>query len=567
MKKESAIQNEITAQKLAIQKLKREIFGIDKTYKSAYIKEFMAEFRTYRRIVTMERIIRAAADSDIVYFGDYHPLDASQDLLLRLMRELTAYGRKVVLAMEMLYTHQQPSLDRWMKGTIPETEFLDEIEYYSEWGFNWKSFRRIFELAKDPFIPIFGIDEEPRDQLRFIRKRDRLIARRIAMIRRFFPGYLILVMIGESHLASGHLPAEVRARYGDAYHEIIVVQNIEAIYWQLLARGKEDADAVLIDSARYCIFNTSPILKYESYRDIIDAWIGGATDEKWTQAFEGMVGDILLFLGENKESVKVTVREGWRESINIVFPEVQCRKTYKAFAVHLRSRGVSQLGTFAGIEYLRQHGVLYLPAINEFLVVRFESFHVLREAARFVVWALRDRVGIRSRTGAEAKDRFYSFVLEEALIHFGSKIVNPKQDCMETDPVLRSIDARGVVRCALPRLSMRETREVAGFVKYHFKRDRKLNGCLRVTDKLEKIYRLGVKRRWFIVRTLGSTLGEALYHAYHDGRFSQEEIIDLFRERFEISGSSCERYISLVRRTSPYRGYGGSHQKPAFYRR
>ncbi len=562
MRKESVIQNEIAAQKLAIQKLKREIFGIDKTYKSNYIKEFMYEFRTYRDIVPLERVIREAADSNVVYFGDYHPLDASQDLVLRLMRDLTAQGRKVVLAMEMLYTHQQPSLDRWMKGTISEGEFLEEIEYYSEWGFNWESFRRIFELAKDPFIPIFGIDEEPRDQLTFIRKRDRLIARRIVMIRRFFPGYLILVMIGESHLASGHLPAEVRDRSGDVYREIIVVQNIEAIYWQLLAEGKEDANAVLIDSAKYCIFNTSPILKYESYRQIIDTWTGGVTDEKWIPVFEEMVDDILLFLEQDKRSVKVTVREGWREPIDIVFPEVQCRKTYKAFAAYLRLGGVSQLGTFAGIEYLRRHGVLYLPAINEFLVMRFESFHVLRESVRFVVWAMRDRIGKSNVTGAEARDRFYTFVIEEALIHFGSKIVNPKQDCMETDPVLRSIDSRGVVRCALQRLSMRDSREIAGLVKYHFKRDRDSSACLRVTEKLRKVYRLGIKRRWFVVRTLGSTLGEAIYRAYHDGRISRDEIVDLFRERFEVPGSSCERYIALVRRTSPYRGHGGSYGNP-----
>ncbi|MCX5754344.1 MAG: ChaN family lipoprotein, partial [Candidatus Krumholzibacteria bacterium] len=200
------IEDEIRANRRVIARLKREIFGVDKTHKSRYIREFQSEFRSFRSIARAGEVIDEASRRDIVYFGDYHPLDASQDWVLRLMKELSARGRKVVLALEMLYVHQQDSLDRWMKGTIGEAQFLDAIDYRSEWGFDWRSYRRIFELAKDPFIPIFGIDSEHRDHLKFIRRRDRLAAQRIGTIRKFFPEHLILVVIGESHLASNHLP-------------------------------------------------------------------------------------------------------------------------------------------------------------------------------------------------------------------------------------------------------------------------------------------------------------------------------------------------------------------------
>lgn len=556
----NTLQMEITAQKRAIARLKREIFGIDKTYKSKYIREFMAEHRAFQEIVPLGHVIDEAAAADVVYFGDYHPLDASQDLVLRLMRELTSRARPVVLALEMLYTRQQPSLDRWMKGTITEGEFLSEIEYKSEWGFNWESYRRIFMLAKNPFIPIFGIDEEPRDQLTFIRSRDRLIARRIMTIRRFFPGHLVLVVVGESHLASNHLPAGVRAFCGEPYREVIVVQNIEEIYWQLLGSGKETADAVRIDRTRYCIFNTSPILKYESYREIIDAWSGDGTSDRWTPVLEKMVDDILLFLVRDRCELCVTVRDGLQETIDDVFPEVYCCTTYKAFATLLRSKRMSQLGTFAIIEYLRQCGIAYVPAVNAFLVMRFESVHPLREAARFVVWATRDRVGKERGTDRDPADRFYEFVLEEALLYLATKFVNPKQDCLETDPVLRCIDSRGVVRCALPRLSMSDTRKIVRMVKYHFRRDRKTDVRFPVTRKLEAIYRLGIKRRWFAVRTLGHTLGDAIYTAYHAGQVTRDEIIELFRERFEAPGSARGRYLAFVRRTSPYRGHRGSYR-------
>ena len=182
MPQEKIINAEIDEQRRLIQRMKREIFGIDKTTRSSYIKDFLSEFSTYQRVCTTGEVLERAALSDIVFFGDYHPLEESQEWLMRLMTELAASDRRVVLAIEMLYVQQQEQLDRWMKGMLSEEEFLEQIDYRTEWGFDWESFRRIFEMAKDPFIPIFGIVTEPRDHLKYMRQRDRMIASRIKNI-------------------------------------------------------------------------------------------------------------------------------------------------------------------------------------------------------------------------------------------------------------------------------------------------------------------------------------------------------------------------------------------------
>ena len=46
-----AIEEEIRANRRVIARLKREIFGVDKTHKSRYIREFHSEFRDFRSIV------------------------------------------------------------------------------------------------------------------------------------------------------------------------------------------------------------------------------------------------------------------------------------------------------------------------------------------------------------------------------------------------------------------------------------------------------------------------------------------------------------------------------------
>jgi hypothetical protein len=554
MKASQIIEKEIQAQKRIIADLKREIFGIDKTNKSSYIKDFNSEFKRYKSICATDAILDKAAECDIVYFGDYHPLDRSQGWVLRLMKELTARGRKIVLALEMLYVQQQVFLDQWMKGTITEEQFLSAIDYYSEWGFRWKSYRRIFELAKDPFVPIFGIDSEPRDHLKYIRMRDRLIAKRLGTIRKFFPGHLMLVVIGESHLASNHLPALMRKAWPGDCRDIIIVQNIDNLYWQLLRAGKNHVTAVKIDERRYCIFTTSPILKYESYREVINYWIEGQKGDRQTPVLLDMMNNILSFLLGRRRRPEVTISEEYRAPLEDDFPDIHYRRTYKAISLYLRSMKISTLGVAAAQECLKLCGASYVPAINDFLIVKFDPLYIAREVSRFIVYAMRDEIGRANKVQRRYDDRFYAFIVEEALSYLGSKIINPTQDCLGSDPLLTTIDARGVVRKAAPRFSLEATREIVHLLKYHFSRERSSSGSLRITPKLYNIYRMDIKKRLPIVKTLGHTLGEAIYEAYHGGKVTRNDIVNLFKERFDTPGEAASIYMNWVNRTGPYRG-------------
>ena len=71
---EESIEKEIWAQKRVVLSLKREIFGIDYTSNSKYIKDFKSEFGHYERVCSLEDVIKEVVQSDIAYFGDFHPL-------------------------------------------------------------------------------------------------------------------------------------------------------------------------------------------------------------------------------------------------------------------------------------------------------------------------------------------------------------------------------------------------------------------------------------------------------------------------------------------------------------
>src|SRR5205807_10225580 len=82
------------------------------------------------------------------------------------------------------------------------------------------------------------------------------------------PGAAIIVLFGESHMAPEHLPALVT----DALPEqtvLTVLQNVDALYWHAL---EQQAMAVSIEENAVCVFNSSPLEKYESYRLCLERW-------------------------------------------------------------------------------------------------------------------------------------------------------------------------------------------------------------------------------------------------------------------------------------------------------
>jgi len=517
-----AIEEEIEANRRAVARLKREIFGVDKTNRSRYIREFHSEFRRFRSIARAGEVIDEASRRDIVYFGDYHPLDASQDWVLRLMRELSARGRKVVLALEMLYVHQQDSLDRWMKGTIGEAQFLEAIDYRSEWGFDWRSYRRIFELAKDPFIPIFGIDSERRDHLRYIRRRDRLAARRICTIRKFFPDHLVLVVIGESHLASNHLPAKVRAELGGRVNDMVVVQNIDEIYWRLLRRGSECAEAVKIDAGRYCVFTAFPMLKYRAYRQIIDVWTEGDEADAVTPFLHETIEDIHSFLAPGERRSPIALANGRREAFETLLPEVQRRSTYHAFSAYLRTRGIDSGEIAAVIDHLKLAGMRYVPEINTLLVVKNDPSRLVREAARFVLHLMRGDIMERRGKRLAPTDEHDGAAVAEALVCFAAKVVNPSMDCLGDD-ALRAERFAGAAGAEAPPL--------------------------------------GSRKRLLASTARGAALGEALHRAYLAGRVRRESVAKLFAARLEEPGEAHRSYLRLVESTRARRAAIGKRPK------
>ena len=165
---------------------------------------------------------------------------------------------------------------------------------------------------------------------------------------------------------------------------------------------------------------------------------------------------------------------------------------------------------------------------------------------------MRDEVGPERRVRRTMEDRFYAFVFEEALCTFGARLVNPVIRCGGPGELFERIENGTPVEAALPGMTLRETRETASLLRYHVSRER--SGAGMSTARMKRIHRIGIRKRLWIIKALGWTLGDAFYSGFHEGRVSLEELRRLFRERFEEEGRALRLYLEWVGRLSPYRG-------------
>lgn len=543
----------------AVARLKKEIAGVDKNSRRKYIREYNEAFRTYDALSSHDDLVLTCSRADLIYIGDYHALPAAQNFAARLLKEIASRSDSTILAMEMVFGRQQRILDRWMAGEITEEEFLRRIRYEQEWGYPWEGFREIFQVAREHGVPVFGIDCEPRNGLRFIRRRDNYAGDRIADLFERRPEAKIVVVIGESHLAPSHLPERVDrvlAERGIPKRCVTVLQNVEEIYYQLAERGREQTEVVTLGPGRFCVFNASPLAKYESYRQTIERWKSGGEDDEQidiTPTIYRMIDTLLRFLGVNKYTTCVNHDSVCIEFLVDVYPEVYTGEDAPVLRRLLLRHGVSKAESARILGQIRNHGSFYVPRINAILVGDFNLVHGGEEASHFVNFSLKGEILEADIRRRPRHDLFYVTVIEEALGFFGSKLFVPgRNHFFETDLYrFYRKDPQTIVKNT--PYTVEEFNEIIHFVLLHKKFEVGYQGYKEIPAELMRGIHSRGKRFRILTHELGYYLGQQLYDGLQGGLIPKEEIVALFRQSFDQTGAPLRAYLDLTEKLKPLR--------------
>ena len=103
-------------------------------------------------------------------------------------------------------------------------------------------------------------------------------------------------------MARPHLPAAIaraaKGRLDEQPKVLIVLQNNDTIYWQLLAeQGHHEVEIVRVDDERYCIVNTPPVMVQQSYLNWIEYHVDTVDHDHLERNFRHLLGLVARALG------------------------------------------------------------------------------------------------------------------------------------------------------------------------------------------------------------------------------------------------------------------------------
>jgi uncharacterized iron-regulated protein len=418
------------AQLAALAGVEREIRSQDSSGRRKYLQDFTRAFRTYSAVIDPQQVRDSIHGADVILIGDYHALPASQRFAASLLEQCAAPGdRPVVLALETIFSRDQHIVDEWWRREIDEKEFRERIRFDLDWGYDWAPFFELLATAREFAEGLYGLDCMPREDLRKIGARDRHAAHKIAEIRERHPDALILVLFGESHLAPQHLPRALKEELPQG-RRLTILQNVDALYWRAAGEKHERVEAVRVSEDTICVFNSTPLEKYENYRLHLSRW--GRTDEEGPDlapTIYNLIDSLLRFFDINRYSPHNHTQPKFLVDL---MPEVYCRASAGRLRSLLTRKGIGEEETKSMLQRVEDRGSVYLPQVNAFYVREFQMMYAAEESARFLHHAcrglpLREKAG----RGAEAADRFYVRTVEHALGYFGSRVLYPSRPAVE----------------------------------------------------------------------------------------------------------------------------------------
>jgi hypothetical protein len=290
-----------------------------------------------------------------------------------------------------------------------------------------------------------------------------------------------------------------------------------------------------------CVFNTTPLEKYESYRLYLERWAHESrTSLDMAPTVLNLADALLQFLKVDK----YTTRAG-EVGFNVVdrFPEVCFRQTEEGIAkVVLRKGGQRELSSV--IRSLQEKGCCYVPRLNTFFVHKFEMLHMTEEIASFVHRACRGEIGTAESTSGDRSDHdtFYARVMEHAMRVFGSRVLYPSR------PVLREADLYALY--GGPQIDNGfgdDFENMIDFLVMHKDFEAHRSEYLRTPLLIEQGLASTGKKFEYLTRQLGELLGHQLYEGYLSGDLSKRTLRAMFFRDLGTAGEAQTVYFALAR--------------------
>ncbi len=513
-----------------------------------YFRQYQKEFQKYSGLSTKRELLLEVLKGQVIFFGDYHTLSQAQRTVIRIMRDsirvLKRNKRKVILALEMLTPEHDAWVRKFLQGKLSEKDFLKRIGFEENWGFPWENYKALFEFAKEHKVEIRGINHPSSPNRASLKLRDQFAAKIISEITAEDPRAIIFILIGDLHLAEKHLPFELSQILKikkQKRRTVIIHQNLEQLYWQLVDQGLENfVDVVRIKKNNFCVMNTPPWVKLKSHLNWTEliAETGSIPPlETAAQAFQEMdysheVQDLIQVIGN---------------FLGMDLPRLDNFQIYGPLDLELLKREPSKeaskktLVHALNFKYAKVFKSYFIPQKN---IIFLNSLSLNHVAAQSSVYLHSELSGFMDVFENPKKD-FYRFVWVEALGFLGAKIINPKRKCNGRIDLRKHL---AVIKTDKPDENVQSARLALWHLEWEKRQGLLENSSIFFLPNSAKKNLLYYK----VAKILGHLLGHALYQGIVDMHLSQDEVRALFYRSFSSSSEALKSYLIWVKRLDAF---------------
>jgi len=535
----------LTPFQASVNQLEKELFRSQRRRINEALDEHTADFKRYesryRRTVKRaqspsdnDELIGASKTYDIILVGDYHTHQQSQRAFYRLLRAQPKTKHSLVIALEMIPADCQPAVDKFLAGRIQEKTFLKRIRYEEHWPFGpFSTYRPIFDLAKQRNWRVIGIDSE--NHQGSVLARDDFAGELIAKALDQQPETRVFALIGEMHLAPGHLPKSTQQafkRRGVHKRILRVHQNPESIWFDFAERGLAiEHDIVRVSDDAFALLTTSPVVCQQTFLTWLEQLQGDEFDES---ASDPDVGEkhVVHAVSVIDKALKLKAKGALR-LLQVVDP------SDLAFFELLQHSGIFSRSEMQAIrKHILSVESCYIPKARLIYLATLSMNHAAEEAAHM----LRHHCSRESMDDPKGLvDAFYFRAMNEAIAFFGSKIVNPKRKCVHRDGLQKLV--------ALKDKDIDPTRrQAATWALEHQNLERG-----QAVPHLAEIFQARSSLFNAVTHTLGYILGDKLYYALVRNQVTPKEARALFFEPLEEEGSAMLMYFEWTNRLAKVR--------------
>ncbi|MDP6419336.1 MAG: ChaN family lipoprotein [Candidatus Krumholzibacteria bacterium] len=497
----------------------------------SYRREYLEDLPRWTGQVLRPRdLLERLSRANLVLLGDYHSLVQSQRSALRLLRRMVQQGLRPSLGLEMFPISLQSELDAFLSHKLDEEELLHLFREH--WDFLWSPVRALLLYARYHRLHILALNSDPSSASSPLLERDHNAARVISKHRPGRQEGPLLVLFGDFHLASNHLPAALRES-GYRGKILRIFQNPEGHYWQSLRQLGESPEILELENGDLSLQSATPIVKLQSYHYWLTLRELDLDTVHLTPPSES--GELLPDLSQEVDHLlhmiakllRIPVLEESQAAIFWMGEENFAKEvSEQGHWTEAETRKVASGLAFGIGTYLLEKNVGILAELSQ---------NRMAEMASRILHARCSRIHSRPRG---LSDDFYLRVIENALIFLGSKILNPLRkyrDLASLRKLLRESDReerdwRKRAEQCLDYLEAEERYLKDGDVE-HFP---------------GRLYRLDAAGHLALTRSVGKHLGGRLYEALMDGKIDRMSIRELFFENFPLEGSPTRSYLGLL---------------------